>query len=77
MYHRLIEEYLTHYQPELLSELTQEGTLTAWIAEQAAAMTEARATLLTRLAASQPEISALQRELEADQQVRELFLPTG
>lgn len=77
MYHRLIEEYLTHYQPELLSELTQQGTVADWITEQAAAMTEARAALLTRLAASQPEISALQRELEADQQVRELFLPTG
>jgi len=74
-YRSLLEEYLTHYQQEQKVELIKEGMLTAYIEDQIAAMLSARQTILDELAEKRPETSQLQRELEADQMVREIFLP--
>jgi hypothetical protein len=75
MYHRLILDYLTHYQPELKAALRAEGTLEPYLAEQGAAMQEAKQRIITQIAESDPQLSPLQREMEAEQQVREMFLP--
>ena len=75
MYQRLIEEYLTHYQPELKAELLRQHALPAYLESQAAAMLETHNRLLAELRARAPELSQVQRQLEAEQTVRELFLP--
>ena len=74
MYHRLIEDYLTHYHPQRKADLEREGTLQDYIDRQAEAMLAARRKVLAQLETNSPEISTLQREMEADQMVRELFL---
>lgn len=75
MYETLILDYLTHYQPELKAAMEQEGSLLAYLRQQADAMQAARERIITELAAREPGISALQRAMEADQQVRAMFLP--
>jgi hypothetical protein len=75
MEHHLIEEYLTHYQPELKAELIHQGRLQAYLASQAEAMAAATQQIIAQLQASQPQMSPYQREIEAAQMVRELFLP--
>ena len=45
------------------------------LAEQAAAMQEARSQLRSDLKAQSPWMSQTQLELEAEQQLREMFLP--
>jgi hypothetical protein len=75
MEHRLIEEYLTHYQPEQKAELIRQGRLQAYLASQAEAMAAATQQIIAQLQASQPQMSPYQREIEAAQTVRELFLP--
>ncbi|MEZ4682088.1 MAG: hypothetical protein R2932_48570 [Caldilineaceae bacterium] len=74
MYHRLIDDYLTHYQPRLKEELLRAGTLQDYLDEQVTAMQNAKAELLEQMARQHPQMSQSQRELEADQAVRELFL---
>lgn len=75
MYHRLIEDYLTHYQPALKAALMQEQALQTYLESQTSAMLDSHKVLLEQLATSAPHLSQLQREMEADQAVRELFLP--
>lgn len=75
MYHRLILDYLTHYQPELKAALREEGTLEPYLAAQAAAMQEAKEQIIRQIAENDPQLSLFQREMEAEQQVREMFLP--
>ena len=75
MYQRLIEEYLTHDQPELKSRLIGQQTLQTYLDGQATAMLSTRQEVLAQLAEQYPQMSQTQRELEADQTVRELFLP--
>jgi hypothetical protein len=75
MYHRLIEDYLTHYQPMLKAELMSQQVLSAYLESQAQAMVAARQRLLAQFQMSEPQMSQLQREMEADQTVREMFLP--
>lgn len=75
MYHRLIEDYLTHYQPTLKMELEQTQTLQSYIDEQNATMVEARNRLLAQLRERHPTMSQTQRQMEADQTVREMYLP--
>lgn len=71
----LLEAYLTEYQPDRKAELLHSGTLAAYLAEQAAAMQEARSQLRSDLKAQSPWMSQTQLELEAEQQLREMFLP--
>lgn len=75
MEHRLIEEYLTHYQPAQKAELLRQGKLHAYLASQAEAMAEAKQQIIAQLQIRQPQTSPYQREIEADQIVREMFLP--
>jgi hypothetical protein len=75
MYQQQIEAYLTHYQPTLKAELIAQQSLPAYLESQAAAMVAARQRILEQLQASEPHLSQLQREMEAEQVVRELFLP--
>lgn len=75
MYQRLIDEYLTHYQPALRAKLERTGTLQPYLEQKDAEIQQARSRILERLQETDPQISQLQRELEADQSVRELFLP--
>lgn len=75
MYETLIKNYLTHYQPELKIALTKEHRLQPFLEQQAAAMQDTRNRLLAQLEAHYPQMSPLQREMEADHQVREMFLP--
>lgn len=75
MYHKQIEEYLTHYQPELKAGLIKEQQLQGYLESQAEAMLEARKQILEQLQKNEPHLSQLQQEMEADQAVRELFLP--
>jgi len=72
MYRRQIEEYLTHYQPELKAELLKEEMFQTYLDDKAQAMQTAKQEILERMTT---EMSQLQRELEADQLVREIFLP--
>ncbi len=75
MEHRLIEEYLTHYQPEQKAELIRQGKLQAYLESQAAAMAAATQQIIAQLQAHQPQMSPYQREIEAAQMVREMFMP--
>lgn len=75
MYQSLILDYLTHYQPEQKAELEQAGMLQSYLDEQTDAMQTARRTLTAQMATAEPQLSVFQREIEAEQQVRELFLP--
>ena len=75
MYHQLIEDYLTHYQPALKAELILEQTLQAYLESQAEAMVEAKRQILAQRNQREPHLSPLQREMEADQTVIALFLP--
>ena len=75
MYHRLILDYLTHYQPELKATLRAEGTLEPYLEEQAPAMQEAKQRIITQIAESDPQLSPFQRDREAEQQVQAMFLP--
>ena len=75
MYHRLIDEYLTHYQPALRVKLERTGTLQTYLEQKDAEMRQARSEILVRSQEREPQLSQLQQELEADQSVRELFLP--
>jgi len=75
MYHRLIEDYLTHYQPTLKAELLAQQALPAYLESQAQAMAATRQQIMEQLKERTPQMSPLQREMAADQAVRELFLP--
>lgn len=75
MYHRLILDYLTHYQPELKAALRAEGTLEPYLEEQATAMQEAKQRIITQISKSDPQLSPFQQEREAEQQVQAMFLP--
>lgn len=75
MYHRLIEEYLTEYQPSLKAKLIECKQLDIHLHEQNEAMTRFRNHLITKSLAKDPELSQTQRELEADEAVRAIFLP--
>jgi len=77
MYHKLIEDYLTHYQPALKAQLLQEQGLQTYLEIQTSAMLDMRKALLEQAAASEPQISPLQREMEVDQTLRAMFLPLG
>lgn len=78
MYRRLLEEYLTHYQPELMAELLQTQTLQSYLDETVEAMEEAKREILAKMAKhSPPEMSQMQRSIEADQYVREMFMPVS
>ena len=74
MYHRLLEEYLTHYQPYLKEELLRTGTLQRYLEEQNTIILEMRRQMVMRLMEMHPQMSPLQRELEAEQAIRELYL---
>lgn len=74
MYQSQIESYLSHYQPSLLEELLQAGTLQSYLLEQEEAMQKAREEIITQIQEKYPETSQLQLEMEADQAVREMFL---
>jgi len=74
MYEKQLDLYLTHYQPQLKEELLRMGTLQEHLAEQNAAMLRTRQQILAELTEQYPQLSQLQRELEADQMVRELYL---
>lgn len=75
MERRLIEEYLTHYQPERKAELLRQGLLPAYLESQSLAMAEARQQIIEQLQTRQPQMSPYQQAIEADQLVREMFLP--
>lgn len=75
MYRHLIEEYLTHYQSELKGELIRNRAWEAYLDRQSATMLEARTQILTQYSIRFPSMSQFQKEMEADQTVREMFLP--
>ncbi len=75
MYETLLKDYLTYYQPQLKAELIQAKQLQAYLEQRTDAMSATRRHLLTQLEAAYPNMSQLQREMEADQLVREMFLP--
>lgn len=75
MYHRLIEDYLTHYLPELKAELIESQELQAYIESQEQSMITTRQRILEQLQKNEPGLSQLQREMEADRAVLEMFLP--
>ena len=77
MYQRLIEEYLTQYQPELKADLISNQELQVYLTSQEKTMLAARQQILEQLQISEPHLSQLQREMEADQAVLEMFLPMG
>ena len=77
MYHRMIGDYLTYYQPDLKVELISNQELAAYIERQEQSMITAREQLLAQLQEKEPHLSQWQREMEADQTVREVFLPMG
>lgn len=74
MYQSLIESFLIHYQPKLMEELLQAGTLQSYLAEQEEAMGKAKAQIVEQIREKFPQISQLQLEMEAEQTVREMFL---
>lgn len=74
MYRQLIEDYLTHYQPELKKRLIRQRELQSYLESQEAAMMDTRERMLAQIAAKYPQISQVQREAEANQAVRELYL---
>ena len=73
MDHRQIEEYLTHYQPELKAELLRTGQWQTYLQDQANAMQEAKEQLIAHFSRHSPWMSQFQKEREADQTVREMF----
>ena len=75
MYHQILEEYLIHYQPALRAELMEKNQLASYLNQQNEMMAQYREQLLRQSQAREPQLSQLQRVLEADQQVREVFLP--
>jgi hypothetical protein len=77
MYHRLIEDYLTYYQPELKANLIRAQALQPYLESQTEAMLEQRRQIIDYLHQNEPGMSRMQREAIADQAVREIFLPIG
>lgn len=75
MYQRMIEDYLTYYQPELKAGLISQQSLQSYLENQAAAMLEVREQILEQLKSRSLQMSQLQMEMEADQTVREMFMP--
>lgn len=74
MYYRMLDAYLTHYCPALKAELEETGRLQCYLDDQVEAMRTTRNQILTQLVQQEPQMSQLQRELEADQMVQQLFL---
>ena len=67
MYHRLIEDYLTYYQPELKANLTRAQALQHYLESQVEAMLAQRGQIIDYLHRQEPEMSRTQREAIADQ----------
>ena len=73
-YQRLVEGFLSEYQPTLKAELEQQGTLLAYLEEQAEAMQRTKSQILAEMKERAPESSPLQRDMEAERTVLEMFL---
>ena len=77
MHPQLLDAYLTHYQPDLRAELLARNSLSSYLESQNQAMREAKTELLRDLRQRFPDWSPLQQEMEAEQQIREMFLPVS
>lgn len=73
-YSQMLDAYLTAYQPELKTQLEQRGELQNWLDGQAEAMREAKVRVLAQLQERYPAFSPLQRDMEAERTVIEMFL---
>jgi hypothetical protein len=73
-YSQMLDAYLTAYQPDFKTELEQRGELQNWLDEQVETMRAAKARVLAQLQDRAPQLSPLQRDMEAERTVIEMFL---
>lgn len=73
-YPQMLEAYLTEYQPELKTQLKQQGELQNWLEMQSEVMRETKAQLMVKFSEHYPAFSPLQLDMEAERTVMEMFL---